>query len=379
MPPVNDDDFILDASKHDVVDIELMMMERESNFEHLDFSNMHRKKDLDRIFPIKRGKLMPPKSWRKDAASIRKWRLMGVTTQSTLVQADRVKRSEEEAKRKRDRERERRRLAGRSAAPTDNPLPIPNNTDDSTENGTLEFAATSDVANSATMHASVASTTQNNSASAATITPTRNTPGVATDGENDEIISDPPVIVLLADCQELRDQVMGDRLDEYANSNKREVHKRRKPPNSIPQQNDKVVIKARNKMLLAAAKFAQVSTPEQDLAVGKYPKQQFCLVIINEVQDNNSNGAPGKACDPRPKPQMIVAANNHQAVYSVGRELYRGYPSELEHHSRFEHSRMFTPDEATGFIEQSLRTRNVGGVRTLDKCVGEFFNPPSFS
>eukprot|EP00978_Attheya_sp_CCMP212_P038493 scaffold191334_cov93-Attheya_sp.AAC.1 len=37
-----------------------MEMERDPIFECLDFSNIHRKKDLDRIFPIKRGKLLPP-------------------------------------------------------------------------------------------------------------------------------------------------------------------------------------------------------------------------------------------------------------------------------------------------------------------------------
>eukprot|EP00978_Attheya_sp_CCMP212_P037320 scaffold174972_cov49-Attheya_sp.AAC.1 len=40
--------FSLDASKHDVTNVKIMEMERDPLFECLDFSNMHRKKDIDR-------------------------------------------------------------------------------------------------------------------------------------------------------------------------------------------------------------------------------------------------------------------------------------------------------------------------------------------
>mmetsp|Transcript_18748 Transcript_18748/g.34004 ORF Transcript_18748/g.34004 Transcript_18748/m.34004 type:complete len:83 (+) Transcript_18748:71-319(+) len=52
MAPV-DAVFSLEASKYDFIDVNMMEMKRDQLFERLDFSNMHRKKDLDRIFPIK--------------------------------------------------------------------------------------------------------------------------------------------------------------------------------------------------------------------------------------------------------------------------------------------------------------------------------------
>jgi hypothetical protein len=292
--------------------------------------------------------------------------------QSDALRNDRARRSVEEERKKREKER-----SSRSKAQTTNITTTPaTNSEVTAPAAATNSDATS--ANTGSRILAAATIIPNRSPpvgdnnGTATITPNQSPPpAVGEEGSSD------PVIVSLADSQVLRDRVMTERLLEYDNSNKPESHKCGKPPNSIPQQNDRIVILARNKLLLAAAKFAEVSSPVQPLAVGKYPKQQFCLVIINKVQDNDANGAPSKNTDPRSKPQMIVAASNTDAVYDVGKELFSGYATRSERHDMYEHARMFTPDEAQGFIDKSTRTRNVGGVRSIHDCVGDFFNPQS--
>lgn len=198
--------------------------------------------------------------------------------------------------------------------------------------------------------------------------------------EEQEEEAPPPMdatMISTADSQTLRDLFIQE-LQGKDNEASAPKHLSGKPPATIGQQNDGLVMRMKKSLFRSWAKFKASSTPSKRLATAPYPEQYSMLVIINEVADPNVNGGPVPLKHVRRrKKQMFVAAESKRDAVKIVRELISGFPKEGIAHNNYEHIRMYGTDDVNHVCDNVLsREREKFQVPTMTNAVDNFVGRP---
>lgn len=152
------------------------------------------------------------------------------------------------------------------------------------------------------------------------------------------------------------------------------AHLSGKPPASIAQQNDGLVVKLKRGLIEYWLKVRETITPSKRLAQAPYPQQRVLLVIINEVEDPKKGGGTVSLREVRrAKPQMIVCCDSKRGVSEIVNKLISGFSRDSIEHEKYEHIRMYGREDVERVLSTTMdRKRETLHIPTLPGTVDRF-------
>jgi hypothetical protein len=176
----------------------------------------------------------------------------------------------------------------------------------------------------------------------------------------------------LADSEDLREEFVKEL--EAKQSEESPTHLTGKPPATVGQQNDSLVMRLKKAVIAGWLKLTESMTPSKALCQAPYPKQRAVLVILNEVADPKIGGGSVPVRElRRKKPQMIVCADSKRDVVDVLNKLRTGFSKNSIDYDKYEHIRMYGRSDVERVNDTVFdRQRETFQVPTLGATVDNF-------
>jgi hypothetical protein len=176
----------------------------------------------------------------------------------------------------------------------------------------------------------------------------------------------------LADSEDLREEFVKEL--EAKQPKDSPAHLRGKPPKTIAQQNDSLVMRMKKVLVSYWLKLQETITPTVPLCQASYPKQRVIMVMINEVADPPIGGGTVPLAElRRKKPQMIVCADSKSDVTFIVNKLINGFGKNSIEHDKYEHVRMYNRDDVEHVNDTVFdRQRETFHIPTLGATVDNF-------
>lgn len=310
----------MDATKYTIPQLEHLRATNNTLFERLNFEDM-KAGLLKQIFPFLEGKgnKHPHKSERINAAAIREWRRKTKEEQEAFVQTKKSNSARDSRVRRREETTQDGRDASRRRSETPALEPEPSEAEDEPDS---ERAGSH--------------------------------------------------MVSRADSQAFREAFIAEL--EAQEPVKATPHHVGKPPLTIQQQNDGVVIDVKKGMIKYFMKFKNMITPRKRITQAAHPRQRTMLVIINDLEDPPLGGSVTPLDQVRrKKPQMIVCAESRNEVSDIVGVLCSAFASSSIAHEKYEHIRIFDDEDLKRHMETTFkRKRETLKVPKMDNAIDAF-------